>query len=622
MQRVVFAVSPFTQEYEILGVDGEIYRIKPNEVIILPKLNAEVFEENNVGKIVGIYQDPGFDWEREVLNRIVGEDTEFYEEDPVREWAKESLKIELSKSNPDPDRVIQFRMIIKGLNPAQFYKSQGNKNTPPHHQTHSAEPSPTGLSRPIYNTVQPHNFDSFIKEDDENNISDLELMFNTFGLSKKSTLKVKRVSGLNQLDLSGYTVLDYGFTRVEVHPELRKFMRCLGYDENDFRASIFFAHYVCEKHGDVFKPVLDREMRDYFDEKGYQKSRYIPLAGRRHPLKKQSDIKRYSQLKFEQFVAIAEAVRKKGLKSFREFDGEVKEVSQKKSDLALMWFVFTIPDQISMELVKDDPKKAEKIMREAVKSTIRRFLRKYLKKHEKVPWSGEFKFGGIMNVHLNKSGSANEAHCHVHFALWNFVIWNEHYVRFSPYIPDDWRDELRIIWKREFFRQIRKQGYGAFYDERHCRMWEETYEFFNYYVQYTWFREENYGQIIHHLRYNARKAIIDINEWFYDGHKFEDLSEEEIELLGFLLEYSNRTSNVGFMNNWRENFDIPEERAREVVERAKSKKKEYCPICKSELEFVGYVTLEEIAKRDKILVLWWFNKTMHVEVWRKDVDYG
>ncbi|AKG92416.1 TPA_asm: hypothetical protein GahPV1_gp04 [Geoglobus ahangari pleomorphic virus 1] len=624
MQRVVFAVSPFTEELEILGVDGEIYHIRPGEVVILPKLNAEIFEKHGVGKVVGDYEAE-FDWE-EYFERFILGDTnlsdQIVEEDPVKEWAKFALKVELSKPNPDPDRVIELKMVLNGKNPLQFYKSVGIKNAPQPAPNPVSNACPTGLSRPIYNTAQVHNSDSFIKEEDEINITDLELMLYTFGLSKKATLKVKRVSGLNELDLSGYSVLDYGFTRVEVHPEFRKLMVYLGYDEKDYRASVLFGHYVCEKHGDVFKPVLDSEVRGYLDEHGNRKTNYVPLAGRRHPLKKQSDVKRYSHLKFEQFVAIAEAVRKKGLKSFREFDGELKEVSQKKSDLALMWFVFTIPDQISRDLVKETPKKAEKIMREAVKSTIKRFLRKYLKKHEKVPWTGEFKFGGVMNVHLNKTASPNEAHCHVHFALWNFVIWNGHYVRFAPYLPENWKDELRYLWKREFFRQIRKQGYGAYYDELHCRLWEETYEFFNFYMRYTWFNEENYGRIIHHLRYNARKALIDINEFFYEGHKFEDLSEEEIEWLGFLLEYSNRTSNVGFMNNWRENFGIPEERAREVIQRAKNKRKDFCPICKSELEFVGYVTLEEIAKRDKVLVLWWFNKTMHVEVWRKDVDYG
>ncbi len=615
MQRVVFAVSPFTQEYEILGVDEEIYRIKPNEVIILPKLNAEVFEKNNVGRIVGIYQDPGFDWEREVLNRIIGEDSEFYEEDPVKEWAKESLKIELSKPNPDPDKVIQLRMIIKGLNPAQFYSSQGNKNTPLHHQTHSVEPSPTGLSRPIYNTGQAHNFDSFIKEDNEINSNWLRTVFETYGLRLVTTLQAFRVVGLDEIGIQDYAILDYGYTRVEPHEEFVRLLKHLGYGEDDVYARVLFDHYRCERHGDVFKPALDFVKGGRWDG-GERKGNFRLIAGRLHPLKKHSDAKRYSALKLEQFSAIADAVRQKGVVSYRKFDEVLSVVKQEKRDLALIWMVFTIPDVISEYLVKEGVKKAREIMRKAVRSALRRFLRKYLKKHENVPYDGDFKEGGVMNVHIWSSSQPIKPHLHVHVALWNFVVWNGKYVRFSPYFPKEWMAELRELWKKEFFRYLRKAGFGTYLDTEYCNVLDDTYEFFNIYTQYNWFKEENYGKILHHLRYNARKAVIDINEFFYSGVEFDDLTDEQKEWLGFLIQYSNRTGNFGFMNNWRKVFSVSKERVVEFLERLKTEHYEYCPICKRRLEKVGVVTIDEIAKRRRLLVLWWFDKRMNVEVWR------
>jgi len=615
MQRVIFAVSPFTQEYEILGVDGEIYRIKPNEVIILPKFNAEVFEKNNVGRIVGIYRDPGFDWEREVLNRIVGEETEFYEEDPVREWAKESLKIEHSKPNPDPDRIIQLRMIIKGLNPAQFYKSHENKNTPLHHQTHSAEPSPTGLSRHIYNTAQPHNSDSFIKEDDEINSNWLRTVFETYGLRLVTTLQAYRVAGLDEIGINGYAVLDYGYTRVEPHEEFVRLLKHLGYGENDVYARVLFDHYRCERHGDVFKPALDFAKGGYWDG-GERKQSYRLMAGRLHPLKKHSDTKRYSALKLEQFNAIADSVRGKGVISFRKFDDVLSEVKQEKRDLALIWMVFTVPDIISEYLVKEDVSKAKEIMKKAARSALRRFLRKYLRKHENVPYNGDFKEGGVMNVHIWSSSQPIKPHLHVHIALWNFVVWNGKYVRFSPYFPKEWMAELRGLWKREFFRYLRKAGFGMYLDMEYCNVLDDTYEFFNIYTQYNWFKDENFGKILHHLRYNARKAVIDINEFFYSGVGFDDLTDEQKEWLGFLIQYSNRTGNFGFMNNWRIVFSVSKDRVIEFLERLRTEHYEYCPICKRKLEKVGVVTIDEIAKRRRLLVLWWFDRRMNVEMWR------
>ncbi len=97
MTKVFFAVSPFVDEIEIMGIDGEVYSIKPGKVILLPKINAEVFEKNNWGKIIGIYKDP------------------------------------------NPNKVIELKMILAGKDPYKL------RSTPSNHQ--SAPKSPTGLSR-------------------------------------------------------------------------------------------------------------------------------------------------------------------------------------------------------------------------------------------------------------------------------------------------------------------------------------------------------------------------------------------------------------------------------------------------------------------------------------------
>jgi len=184
--------------------------------------------------------------------------------------------------------------------------------------------------------------------------------------------------------------------------------------------------------------------------------------------------------------------------------------------------------------------KAREIMKKAAKSALRRFLRKYLRKHESVPYNGDFKEGGVMNVHIWSSSQPIKPHLHVHIALWNFVVWNGKYI---------WMAELRELWKKEFFRYLKKAGFGMYLDRDYCDVLDDSYEFFNIYSQYNWFKEENFGKILHHLRYNARKAVIDINEFFYSGVKFEDLSDEQKEWLGFLIQYSNRTGNFCFMNN-------------------------------------------------------------------------
>ncbi len=78
--------------------------------------------------------------------------------------------------------------------------------------------------------------------------------------------------------------------------------------------------------------------------------------------------------------------------------------------------------------------------------------------------------------------------------------------------------------------------------------------FLTFITAYTWVDECNEGRIIHHLRYNSRKAIVDLNEFFYNGIKAEEVKEKE--WLKYLVNYSNRTSNFGFMNNWRQIFGI------------------------------------------------------------------
>jgi hypothetical protein len=325
-------------------------------------------------------------------------------------------------------------------------------------------------------------------------------------------------------------------------------------------------------------------------------------------------------------------MRQKGVISYREFSGELKQVKHYESDLALLWLVFTVPERMSRGmrdyiLARPEEKgTVEELMRKAVRRAIEKFLRRYLKKHENVPLKGGFKIGGMMNVHLQSSSVPKEAHIHNHVCLWNVVVHNGQIIRFSPYIGKSWLKELRKIWRDEFFRLLKKSKYSE------IRVWtdpfvEEDYDLFNVYSSYTWLNEENgelvfAGKIVHHLRYNSRKVIVDLNEYFYRGVKVEDLSEPDKEWIKYLVEYSNRTSNFGFMNNWRQIFGISKEDALKAVKRARRERYEYCPICKRKLEYVRTVTINEVAENQRLLVLWWFDRRMNIEVWRKDGDFG
>ncbi len=622
MKRAVFATTFLDRDLEILGADGEVYVLKPFSTIVLPYLNAVALEKANIGKIIGEYSSQQTD------PQLIGD------HDLIKEWAEQALQMELQKPKPNPDRIIELKMLINGMNPEAFLKESPRINKSeqiktPQKATHSSQPSPTGLCSPSYNTVQVDN--SEVEYKDENKKERLREIFEVFGLECVNILQAFRVRGLDEIDLEGYSILDYGYTRVELHPEFQRLLEEFGYDDRDFRLVLLFDEYECPKHGKVYKPVVDWELR-FLEEDGGRKKQLRIHAGRVHPLKKYGDSKRYSAQKLEQIKLIARAMREKGVVGYREFDGEVKQVRHDESDLALLWLVFTVPERMSRGMrsyILARPEKkgtVEELMRKAVRRAIEKFLRKYLKKHEKVPLKGEFKVGGMMNVHLQSSSVPKEAHIHNHVCLWNVVIHNGQIIRFSPYIGKSWLKELRKIWRDEFFRLLKKSKYSE------IRVWtdpfvEEDYDLFNVYSSYTWLNEENgelvfAGKIVHHLRYNSRKVIVDLNEYFYKGVKVEDLSESDKEWIKYLVEYSNRTSNFGFMNNWRQVFDISKEDALKAVERARRERYEYCPICKRKLEYVRTVTIDEVAKNQRLLVLWWFDRRMNIEVWRKDVDFG
>ena len=474
--------------------------------------------------------------------------------------------------------------------------------------------SPTGLCSPIGNTVHPHYSGGSIKDDNKYRTNKLRTALETYGLRCVTTLQAYRVKGLNELDLSGYSILDYGYTRVELHEEFARLLREFGYDlDRDFYLSLFFEEYRCPNHGSVFKPVMDWEMNCY-RENGERKRNFRLMAGRLHPLKKYSDSKRYSALKLEQIRTIADFARKKAV-SYRIFDGRLKRV--RNSDLSLIWMVFTVPDHLSRGFSKvRNKKEVEQVMRKAVRSTLRRFLRKYLVKHENVKL-GDFKLGGFMNLHLWSSSEPIKPHFHVHVCLWNIVLNEGEIVRFSPYFSPNWLEELKRLWMLELKKWIRKNPEVQIWTDHY---FFDEHELFNIYTSYTRLNEENgelkeAGRITHHLRYNSRKPVIDINEFFYTGFKAEELEWHQREWLSFLIEYSNRTCNFGFMNCWRKYFPVSKDKVVEMLKRAKERH-EYCPICKAKLEYVRLITLDQVVKRRRLLVLWYFDRKMNIEVWR------
>ncbi|WP_456468205.1 hypothetical protein [Archaeoglobus sp.] len=612
MKRAVFATTFLDSDLEILGADGEVYVLKPFSTIVLPFLNAVALEKANIGKIIGEYSPQQTD------PQLIGN------HDLIKEWAEQALQMELSKppQQRNPDRIIELKMLINGMNPEAFLKESPRINKSeqikiPQKATHSSQPSPTGLCSP-YNTAQVGNLcENEYKEENKSDDFGLKDVFELFGLRCTVTLQAYRINGLNDV-IDGFSILDYGYTRAELHPELKKLLRTFGFDDKDFYVTMLFDEYECPKHGKVYKAVVDWEKR-YIEGDG-ERRKYLKLhVGRIHPLKKYGDSKRYSNQKLEQIKLITQAVRKKGIVGYREFDGEIKEVRHFESDIALMWLVFTVPERISRGLRNyilarpEDRGKVEELMRKSTRGALEKFMRKYLKKHENINLTGKFRMGGMMNVHLWSSSNPLSPHMHNHVCIFNFIEWNGKIVRFSPYLGKNWLDELRKAWRDEFFRLIEKDRYHE------MKVWidpfvEEDYQLFNVYNAYTWVDECNEGRIIHHLRYNSRKAIVDLNEFFYNGIRAEEVKEKE--WLKYLVNYSNRTSNFGFMNNWRQIFGISKDEALEAIERARKEHYEYCPVCKSRLEYLRTVTVDQVAENKRLLVLWYFDRRMHVEVWR------
>lgn len=629
MKRAVFATTPFLdQEVEFLGEDGEVYVLKPAEVVVIPYNNALIFEKDNVGKIVGVYGG-----QRTDISKIGDYDL-------VKEWAEQALQMELSKppQQRNPDRIIELKMLIAGINPTTLLNPKespriNNKEsikTDPR-PTHSYPTSPTGLCSPSYNPLQVGNFGNKYKEENKRDTEKLREVFDLFGLKCVTTLQAFRIRGLDEVDLDGYSIVDYGYTRVEVHPEFAAVLKELGYSEDAYSAVILFDEYVCPKHGEIFKAAPSFE-KSFVVEDGERRKRVKVHVGRIHPLRKYSVSKRYSAQKIEQLKVIVETMRERGVKSYRVFDGEVKQVAHYKNDLALLWLVFTVPEQVSRGLrdyILARPEKkgrVEELMRKATRRAIDKFLRKYLKKHENAPIKGEIKAGGMMNVHLWSSSNPLSAHVHNHVCLFNVVMNNGELVRFTPYISKEWLRELRRIWRDEFFALLRKERFSE------IRVWinpfvEEDFDSFNVYNSYVWLNLkdgdfEAAGRIVHHLRYNSRKAIVDLNEFFYGGIKAEDLGDFDREWVRYLVEYSNRTSNFGFMNDWRRSFGVSGEKVLEAIERVKKETHEYCPICGRKLEYKGTVTVDQVAERGRLLVLWYFDRRINIEVWRLRTHVG
>jgi len=247
---------------EILGADGEVYVLKPFSTIVLPYPNAVALEKANIGKIIGEYSSQQTD------PQLIGD------HDLIKEWAEQALQMELQKPKPNPDRIIELRMLINGINPEAFLKeslriNKSEQIKTPQKATHSSQPGPTGLCSP-YNTGQVANFqDDLLKQEDEKTREGLRDVFKLFGLRCTTTLQAYRISGLNDV-IDGFAILDYGFTRAELHLEFEKLLREFGYEDRDFYVTMLFDEYECPRHGKVYKAVVDWEKR-FVEEDGERK---------------------------------------------------------------------------------------------------------------------------------------------------------------------------------------------------------------------------------------------------------------------------------------------------------------------------------------------------------------
>jgi hypothetical protein len=458
--------------------------------------------------------------------------------------------------------------------------------------------------------------------------------------------------------VKGWSILDFDFTKIECHPVYYDLMEALGYPEGDLFVWFRLAKYKCSSCGTyVYKTHVCRSV----------------TAGRVHPLLALSRCKRRAFMDYRRFLLVVHELLRRGVFNYR--DGRFVRVYDKS--LSLICLDLTVPDGVStslrdvfilrLEYAKDrygfdlvgelrDKHVLNRlygyIFADIVKAMKSAFIRAFkdvvkaiLEKEEGLKIKGDIMLGGKVNCHIWSSGWLTP-HFHLHTNFLNVVRVKvdgvERFVRFKPKLSD-WalrmlKDRWRVYLRAELFKI------------EDFRVWGNEMDFESDFVVHSQFIEldlEEDGdfvhseKILHRFRYVSRSPLLDLNIALHDGRivvkdafgVHPDLLfggkgiyavKDGLHLIDFrwlmvLALYQNRSQSFGFIHSCIRVFGITDSDLVRLLKSYKgASKTEYCMLCGSKLEFVGYLSLMDFLREgNPFVITFYYNGYRRFEFWKK-----
>ena len=475
----------------------------------------------------------------------------------------------------------------------------------------------------------------------------LEELFGVKGYS--CVLKSKGRKSLQILkdvvNLDEWAILDFDFIKIESHPYYWDFLRALGYSEGDLMVWFKLAKFKCSSCGaNVYKAHANR--------------RYVE-PGRVHPVQLLSRCKRRAFEDYKRLLAVVHALLRRGVFNYR--DGLFKRVYDKS--LSLICLDLTVPVSVSLSLcdiVNQRLREAEekygfslvgelrdknvinavygfvfsdivKAMRFAFAKAFAEVVMLILEKEEGLTVKGSIQLGGKVCCHIWSSGWLTP-HFHLHTNVLNVVRvkvnGEERFVRFKPDLPEWALSLLREKWRRYLKEELFKiDGAGA---------WLYDIDFEEDFVVHTQFIEldlnekgdfKNAGKILHRLRYVSRSPLLDLNIAFHEGRLIYENGEVyavrdgqripiDLRWLMALAVYQNRSQCFGFVHSCKRILGITDGELKPY--RGEAERTEYCPICGHKMDFVDYITLNELLDQGLPFVIsFYHNGYRRFEFWKK-----
>jgi hypothetical protein len=489
----------------------------------------------------------------------------------------------------------------------------------------------------------------------------LEELFGVKGYS--CVLKSKGRKSLQILkdvvNLGEWSILDFDFIKIESHPYYWDLLRALGYSEGDLMVWFKLAKFKCSSCGvNVCKAHANR--------------RYVE-PGRVHPVQLLSRCKRRAFSDYKRLLAVVHALLRHGVFNYR--NGLFKRVYDKS--LSLICLDLTIPTSISLglrdlviqrlrevkskfgfDLVGEVRDKSVinavygfvfsdivNAMRTAFIRAFTEVLRIILEKEEGLVIRGKMLLGGKVCCHIWSSNWLSP-HFHLHTNFLNVVRvkvnGEERFVRFKPELPKWALKLLGEKWKAYLKEELFKiDGAGAwlydidFEDVFVVDSWSKSRQFRGF-VVYTQFVEldlnddgdfVNAGKILHRLRYVSRSPLLDLNIAFHEGRLIYDHGDVyvvkdghripiDFEWFEALAIYQNRSQCFGFVHSCKRILGVSEEELKPY--RGEAERTEYCPICGHRMEFIEYITLNELLDQGHPFVIsFYHNGWRRFEFWKK-----